>query len=157
MTMSDEPIKTRFVQKILVPVDFSEPSRAALQYAIDLADPLGASIDVIHAYDVPAMASGSLVLTTRGVNRPFADWKLQRAKHDVDEFVRTVNAGVPLTTVVVEGSPAPAVQQYAKEHAVDLIVIATRGRSQVARVLLGSVADRVVRTAPCPVLTVRAD
>ena len=145
------------IHKILVPVDFSEPSRVAFDYAVALAATTGATIELFHAYELPPMAGGRLVLSKSGVSQPVADWICERARLDMEKLADTAGADVSISAHLVEGSPAPAIRQRVEEAGIDLIVIATRGRSKIARVLLGSVADRVVRTAPCPVLTVRPE
>ena len=147
---------TRPISQILVPIDFSESSEAALHYAVALAESFGASIEVFHAYEMPPMAGGELVLRLVGVGLPMASWIQERTLRDTEKFVATLDTQVPISTLIVEGRPVSSIRQRAESLRADLVVIAARGRSKVARVLLGSLAERVVRTAPCPVLTVRS-
>ena len=145
------------LKKVLVATDFSEPSDAALAYGRELAFTFGAQLVVAH------VAENTL---TRGFGGGdgfvFVDPALQRsveagARRQLETLISDEDreqlyaAAVVLTSNV----PAHAITEYAKEAAVDLIVLGTHGRGAVAQLLMGSVAERVVRTAPCPVLTVR--
>jgi nucleotide-binding universal stress UspA family protein len=144
------------LKNILVATDFSEPSDAALAYGRELARTFGASLTVLHIVDnILTRAYG-----TDGV--VLADPELQReietsAQRQVDAVLfdedRKMLGAVGL--VITSNSPAAAIVTYARDAAVDLIVMGTHGRGAVAQLLMGSVAERVVRTAPCPVLTVR--
>jgi nucleotide-binding universal stress UspA family protein len=144
------------LKKILVATDFSEPSEAALAYGRELARTFGASLIVLNVVDnILARAYGSdgIVL---------ADPELQReieaaAQRQVDALLfdedrKTLRA---TSVIVTSNAPPAAIVTYARDAAIDLIVMGTHGRGAVAHLLMGSVAERVVRTAPCPVLTVR--
>ena len=138
-------------QRILVPVDFSEPSKAALEAAIEIGSRVpGAEITVMHVYGVPvyAYAEGTMM-------PPAVLAELSTAAQDAVRQLcdRYRNRGVALRPVSELGTPADIVARAEKDRA-DLIVIGTHGRTGLPRLLLGSVAERVVRTAPCPVLTV---
>ena len=142
--------------RILVPTDFSDTSDAALGYARWLAETFGASLHLLHAFEDP-YAAGALVPEVYGtVSEELREVALKAAENQLQQRLPEA-ARVPLrgTTAVVTGSPAPAIVKYASEHGVDLIVMGTHGRGGMAHLLLGSVAEKVVRTAPCPVLTVR--
>jgi nucleotide-binding universal stress UspA family protein len=144
------------LKKVLVATDFSEPSEAALAYGRDLARNFGASLTVLHVVDnVLARAYGSDGIV-------MADSELQReiqgaAQQQVDALLfdddRNTLRAVGVT--VTSNAPAPAIVTYAREAGTDLLVLGTHGRGAVAHLLMGSVAEQVVRTAPCPVLTVR--
>jgi nucleotide-binding universal stress UspA family protein len=144
------------LKKILVATDFSEPSDAALAYGRELARTFDASLTVLHIVDnILTRAYG-----TDGV--VLADPELQReietsAQRQVDGVLfdedRKMLGAVGL--VITSNSPSAAIVTYARDAAVDLIVIGTHGRGAIAQLLMGSVAERVVRIAPCPVLTVR--
>jgi nucleotide-binding universal stress UspA family protein len=142
------------VKKVLCAVDFSEPSREALHFAADLARQYDAELTLLHVYQVPGYTfpDGVLVVGPEILNdllseisRSLDDWKKEA-------WVRGVAA---VQTVSVQGSAAPEIVRFAKERDIDLIVVGTHGRGGLAHVLLGSVAEKVVRKAPCPVLTVR--
>jgi nucleotide-binding universal stress UspA family protein len=137
--------------KILVPVDFSAPSEHALEYAIALAKKLGASIEIVHCYDVPVLAApdGAIIAGPEVVRRI-----IDSATEALDKVVENHAAGAQLTPHLTQGPAPTAIVERAKETAADLIVIGTHGRTGLERWLLGSVAERVVRTSPVPVLTV---
>jgi nucleotide-binding universal stress UspA family protein len=140
---------TKPAKKILVATDFSSGSDEALDHAIDLAKQTGASLDVVYVLE-PIAQELPLGLTP-------SDGAAQLATIDrelVTRAARAVNAGLPCRTSMVEGSAATEIVQRARDLAADLIVIGTHGRRGLAHALLGSVAERVVQRAPCPVLTV---
>ncbi|HEY3820302.1 MAG TPA: universal stress protein [Polyangiaceae bacterium] len=136
---------------ILVPHDFSETAQSALAFALDLAGKLGAHITLLHVYDVPAYAYGEgAALTVDFLGR------IRSAAQTALEVVatRARRPDVEIDVLLRQGSAWSEIDACAKESSVDLIVLGTHGRHGLARVLLGSVAEKVVRTAPCPVLTV---
>jgi len=140
------------IRRILVPTDFSEPSDAAVKYGIALAQGFNANLFLLHVLaKAPAEHPGSvehpigLFESTRDAAREQLDKMLtdQEAKHVASEF--TTRVGTPYVEII----------RYAKDRDIDLIVMGTHGRGGVAHMLMGSVAENVVRRAPCPVLTVR--
>jgi nucleotide-binding universal stress UspA family protein len=144
------------IRRILVPIDFSETSDAALAYARTLADSLGASLHVVHVFN--DMYGEAIAADVSGV--VYESMRASAAKATKrDLFKRMPPADRKRfrgTTTMVTGIPAEAIVDCAASRAMDLIVMGTHGRRGFAHVLLGSVAEQVVRTAPCPVLTVRA-
>jgi len=141
-------------KNILVPVDFSDPSEAALDYAVALAKPLGAKVTVVHSYEIPVVGlpEGAMVLTA-----DVAERILTASQAALDATLeRRKDAGVVLVGLLKNGDPRDVVPATAKEVGADLIVMGTHGRRGIARALLGSVAESVLRTAPAPVLAVRA-
>jgi nucleotide-binding universal stress UspA family protein len=140
---------------ILVPTDFSPHARLALDTAIDLAKTFGAKIHLLHAYHLPiqlAMPDQIVVPQT------FWDDVRREAQRRLDEErARASGAGVEATTELLPDAPALAAVEVARRIKADLIVMGTRGLTGVKHVLLGSVAERTLRTAPCPVLTVKHD
>ena len=142
------------VTRILVPTDFSEIADAALAYAKTLADHLGASLHLIHVFSDPydvASYTPDLpvrVAPERGQRALREAWESLRQRLDANE---TTFGG---TCAVVNGLTAMEIVRHAGDQKMDLIVMGTHGRSGFAHLLLGSVAEYVVRIAPCPVLTV---
>jgi nucleotide-binding universal stress UspA family protein len=137
---------------LLVAHDFSETSDAALDYALGLAQKLGARLTVVHAYEIPSHGSPEvLVLAT--------DWIKQFevvAREALDKVIAGVRArGVDAAPALRRGAAWREINGAALETKADLIVIGSEGRTGLGRALLGSVAEKVVRTAPCPVLVVR--
>jgi nucleotide-binding universal stress UspA family protein len=141
-------------KRILVPVDFSEPSTRALMHAIAMAEQFGASLDVLHVVPNPYVddpAGLYLPLPATYVNDLMND-----ARKRLDDLLDSVDhQRLRARPIVKAGDPLRQVVEYARDESMDLIVLGTHGRSGVAHLFLGSVAERVVRTAPCPVLTVR--
>ncbi len=139
------------IRHILVPHDLSPGSDAALEYAVGLAASTGARITAFHAYDVPSMGAPEvLVLAT--------DWIPQIAKvarERLDQAIERFRSESNVVAEVREGVAWREIDLIARESKVDLIVMGTHGRRGLPRALLGSVAEKVVRTAPCPVLVVR--
>ena len=142
------------IDKILVPVDFSEHSQRALDAAIGLAAKFGAELHLLHCYQiypVGAVAPYDVVLpeslertiaeAARGL---LAEWASNAAGH-----------GVRVHTHLSASVPASGIADLAERLAVDLIVIGTHGYSGLKHALLGSVAERTIRIAPCAVMTVK--
>ena len=140
------------IRKILVPTDFTDTSDKALDFAIELAQKFNASITVMHAYEIPVIGfpDGSLVATAEIASR-IQD--AGRTGLDAAVSIRS-SRGVPLETVLREGNPAEEIRAVAEEMSADVIVIGTHGRRGLARALLGSVAENVIRTVTRPVLTI---
>jgi nucleotide-binding universal stress UspA family protein len=144
------------ITRILVPTDFSDTSDAALSYARTLADSLGASLHLVHVFDDPygdalvAEMNASVYESMRATEMTQARRRLLRRLPPADR------KQFQASTAIVTGAPAEAIVDYATDRGMDLIVMGTHGRSGFAHLLLGSVAEQVVRTATCPVLTVRA-
>jgi nucleotide-binding universal stress UspA family protein len=141
------------IKRILVPVDFNVPSRAALTLAGDLAEPLGASIEVLHVLDLP----DEHVIASEGFV-PLPDNYRQTVREEVGRrlvgwLATTTAPAAP--SQVADGRPAVEIVRFALEHQIDLIIMGTHGRGGVAHFLTGSVTEKVIRTARCPVLAVR--
>ena len=144
-------------RKILAPFDFSEHSRTALAAARDLAADYGASLELLHVVE-PIMEPHPYVpLHYR--SEAFALPELMaRVREDLGPIAaEIVGDAVPHTIEVRDGNPAWQIVEHAEEAGVDLIVIATHGRTGLARFFLGSVTERVVRGAKCPVLTLKVE
>jgi nucleotide-binding universal stress UspA family protein len=134
--------------RILVPTDFSDASDVALAYGRRLADQFGAALHLIHVAENPFLRATSA--DRRTIEDAPARW-LQDRLTDADR-----QRGA---TAIVKQSDEPAkeILQHAKSADIDLIIVGTHGRTGLPRMVLGSVAEAVVRGAPCPVLTVHAD
>ena len=143
------------IKNILVATDFSEPSGVAMAYGRDLARSYGARLHVLHVVDDIMMRYSP----DAGFMLPSMQEDLEKAarveldKRINDEDRRQLNA---VAVIQTGASIADAICAYAKANAIDLIVTGTHGRGAVKHFLMGSVAERVVRVAPCPVLTVHA-
>lgn len=141
------------IKRILCPIDFSETSEHALRYAVDLASRLGADVRLVHAYQLPtyALPDGALLARPDFVKELSTELQKQ-----LDELIHRYSGhGVDLQGKIVEGLAFSEVNRVAEEEKADLIVMGTHGRTGMKHLLLGSVAERVVRTSEIPVLTVR--
>ncbi len=144
------------IKNILVATDFSEPSGAALTYGRELAERFSAVLHVLH------VAPNVFISTLGAENYTAVAPELQeqveadawRAVKDLSKATDK-SAGRTIPAVVVSSSPAAAILDYATAQDIDVIVMGTHGRGALAHLVLGNVAERVVRLAPCPVLTVR--
>ena len=139
---------------ILVATDFSEPSEAALTYGRELARNFGARLVVLHvAGNIVAFGGGdgAVVIDPEVQSQVEAGARERLESLISDEDREQLRAS---TALLISNATPQAITSYAKETKVDLIVMGTHGREGVMRVVLGSVAETVVRRAPCPVLTV---
>lgn len=143
-----------YLKRILVPLDFSGSSLQALKCAVVLAKPFAASLDLLHVVPNPFIAhpgGGGAPLP-----QPLLDQLLQDARTRLDEVCGSDDRkAFTVRSVVRVGDPLVEIVEYARLEQVDLIVMGTHGRTGIPHLLLGSIAERVVRTAPCPVLIVR--
>lgn len=141
------------IKTILVPVDFSSNSSRALEYAHTMATRFEASLHLIHVCEVPSLATGSMDAYAIA----YSSWSQQLGDEAERELLKALPklAGVTTTTEVLFGNPARAIVAAATSRKSDLIVMGTHGHGPVMHALMGNVAERVVRTAPCPVLTIR--
>ena len=138
---------------IMVATDFSPTSKEALEYGRMLAERFGAPLHLVHVCEQPAMAAA----WSEGYSLMLADLQEEVRKEAEQRLASMIAPGwkIPVTTEVLTGPPARRLVDAAREHGVSLMVMGTHGYSGLAHIVLGSVAERVVRTAPCPVLTVR--
>ena len=140
-------------QRFLVPIDFSECANQALEYAINLGRGLGARLTLLHV--IQSVPLGGVDM---GVTLPYT--YLQDLEAEITSSMqacleRVTAAGLEGKIVVVHGVPFQEILNTAKKQQVDLIIMGTHGRTGLQHVLMGSVAEKVVRLAPCPVLVVR--
>ncbi len=138
---------------LLVPVDFSAHSDRALDCAIGLAKTFGSKVHLIHAYHLPIQIAAPDQVV---IPRDFWTAVRDSAARKLEKTVQKVKAaGVDAETHLAEMPPAQAISQTAEKIGADLIVMGTRGLTGLKHVLLGSVAERTIRTAPCPVMTLK--
>ncbi|MDD4138202.1 MAG: universal stress protein [Methanoregula sp.] len=140
----------RLFEKILIATDGSESNRTAVEEALQIGRACGSTVFAAYVMDIGALESATpdvVVRDTWTVIQKEADATLDR--------VRTIADGVNLETVILEGKPAAEIVRCAAENKIDLIVIGTRGKRGLERLLLGSVAEQVIRMAPCKVLVVK--
>jgi nucleotide-binding universal stress UspA family protein len=143
------------LRRILVPTDFSQWSGSALTYAVAFAEKFGAEVLLLHVVQDLAVFVPEAALPAAPLVPPVEQF-LRAAREALDRAAGgPVAGGVAVHPEVAEGVPAEEIVRLARERDVDLIVMGTHGRTGLAHVLLGSVAEKVVRRAPCPVLTVR--
>ena len=146
---------TRTIRKILLPIDFSVPSQRAAGYADALARSLGASVHLVHALEKPSIPAGLWHCDTRreGERR---ERVYNEARIRLAAVAATLQAGGRRVSAEVRiGGAADEITGAAVDHGCDLIVMATHGLSGLPHLVPGSVAEAVIRRAPCPVLTVR--
>jgi nucleotide-binding universal stress UspA family protein len=141
------------LKKVLVPTDFSENSKAAIRYGCALCEAFDAEMHLLHVMEdpmiYPPMAEGYAPAMDFAELEREVEQQLQQAVSA--EWQQKIK----IERVTRRGAPFLEVIRYAKEAPVDLIVMGTHGRGAIAHMLLGSVAEKVVRKAPCPVLTIR--
>ena len=141
------------IKRILVPLDFSANSELALDYARAMARRFGAALHLVHVCEVPEMATGPV----EGYVFRYSDWG-QRLGDEAERLLIELEERLPdvkVYTEVLFGNAARCIVTAAEVDRTDLIVMGTHGRGPLMHALMGNVAERVVRTAPCPVLTVR--
>ena len=141
-------------KKILVPIDFSEHSTAALEAAIELASVFDSKLHLLHCYQIQPGG-----VSPYGIAIPssyFAEIRDTAARQLAEWQEKHVPAAIPVDASTMSEAPSEAIVMTANEIGADLIVMGTRGLSGFKHVLLGSVAERTVRLAPCPVMTVHA-
>ena len=141
------------IKAILVPSDFSECSDGALRYALALNETFGAQLHLLHVVQDPYTQPWAAEAFPAPLGDMLNDW-LAQARNRLSQAVPEPHRPNALVTTVI-GTPSMEIVRYADEQKIDLIVIGTHGRGPIGHALLGSVAERVVRKAPCPVLTVR--
>lgn len=146
------------LKKILVPTDFSESATSAYAYAREFASHFKARICLIHVYEPIVFYSEApigmpdLVDIEKNIHAT-SDQSLDRI---IDQYFEEEKTEQRIEKVLIQGKPFLEIIRYAKEEPADMIIMATHGRSALEHILLGSVTEKVVRKAPCPVLTIRS-
>jgi len=142
------------ISKVLCPVDFSEPSEHALRYAVDLARTFDADLMILHVVEVPFLPAYSMA-GVPDLSMPIEQIE-KAARNRLDELVETWRPKYDrINGDMVIGTPFVEIITCARDMRADLIVMGTHGKSGLRHLLIGSVAEKVVRKAPCPVLTVK--
>ncbi len=146
------------IKRILVPVDFSSCSRAALEHAVTLAEQFGASIDVLHVWPPPRYVGPDAVVEVfRKPHRTLAGEARASASKEMEQFLTPFQkkATVKFRPRIEYGEPYQTILEIANGGVYDLIAMGTHGRTGLSHALIGSVAEKVVRHSLFPVLTVR--
>lgn len=144
------------IRNVLVPTDFSAASQEAVRYAYELASGLGATLHIVHVLENPFAPGAFMEMYSPPPAEYFTDLEHQaeeRLRSCLTEEERQRSRAVLTTRLGVPS--AEILDRLAEEPPIDLVVMATHGRGGVARLVMGSVADKVIRAAPCPVLTMR--
>jgi universal stress protein A len=139
------------IKTILVPTDFSVYAERSYEQAIEFAKVFGASIDLLHVYDIPDLASIYEIAFPDQVDTGIRNAALRKLEALRE---RATGSGIEVATHLAFGSPERVITQHAKDENIDLIVMGTRGLGAVKHLFLGSVAERTIRGAPCSVLVV---
>lgn len=150
------PVQKIGLKKILVPIDFSDNSKKALRYAIPFAQQFNASLVLVYIVE-PTIYPSDFGFGQVG----FPDVEKELHEKAITEMSALINDVVPKSlqtnTVVGSGIPFVEITTFAKEQEVDMIIVATHGRTGVEHILFGSTAEKIIRKAPCPVLVVRSE
>jgi len=142
------------MKKIVFATDFSEGSLTALPYAIDMAKNYGAKLYFVHViYDI-AKTTGWYVPHV-SVEEMYRDMESGASDELKKIFVEEMRGFKDIEHVVLKGTPYEEITGFASDENIDLIVLGTHGRTGINRMLFGSTAEQIVRSAPCPVLSVR--
>ena len=140
------------IKKVLVPIDFSDYSKSALKYAVNFSKLFNAEIILIYVVEPviypPDFSMGQIAMPSLNT-----EWD-ERAKDELDKLANS-EISTSVKTILKTGKPFVEIIETAKEENIDLIIIATHGHTGVEHILFGSTAEKVVRKAPCPVLTLR--
>ncbi len=145
------------IKKILVPVDYSECSGAALAVAAEVARTVGGTLDVVHVWDRPAYVPDTVMVRhPNGETRSLVEMIHDNAQVEMDRFMAQyrIPAEVGVSWRLLSGNPAATILGELRAGHHDLLVIGTHGRTGLKHLLLGSVAETLVRLSPVPVLTV---
>ncbi|MEW6196006.1 MAG: universal stress protein [Bacteroidota bacterium] len=143
-----------FIKKILVPIDFSDYSKNALKYAVQFSKNFNAKIYLIYVVEpiiYPAdFSMGQVAIPSMDIDLH------ERAETELKNLAQNfISSQIEVETIIKSGKPFVEINETAREKDVDLIIIATHGHTGVEHILFGSTAEKVVRKAPCPVLTLR--
>lgn len=142
------------IRRVLVPIDFSDYSKGALKYSVNFVQYFKAEIHLVYVVEPviypPDFSMGQIAI-------PAMDLEMdKRAKEELDKLAKKeIPAGIKIKTHVKTGKPYIEIIETSKENEIDLIIIATHGHTGFEHILFGSTAEKIVRKAPCPVLSLR--
>jgi len=145
------------IRRIMIPIDYSENSKVALTYGAEFALGFGASLDIVHVWDRPTYLTDAVMVQRPGqAHQPIGELIRENAQHDMNEFLSqvTLPSGLQTSSRLITGEPASALLGELKKGEHDLVILSTHGRTGFAHLLLGSIAEKLVRMSPVPVLTV---
>lgn len=141
------------LRNILVPIDFSDYSKNALKYAVQFAKQFSSKLLLVYVVEpmiYPAdFSMGQVAIPSNDIDLH------ARAEEELKKLANEINEGIVIDTIIKTGKPFVEIIDTASEKDIDLIIIATHGHTGVEHLLFGSTAEKVVRKAPCPVLTLR--
>jgi nucleotide-binding universal stress UspA family protein len=145
---------TMEIRRILAPTDFSELSKQGLKSALELAEAFGAKLLLLYVVESPPYPMEGIVPSHLGAT--LLDDLERQATNDLAQMLSETQASkIDVARRVVGGIPYRKIVDVAEEEKIDLIVMTTHGRTGLSHLVMGSVAEKIVRTAPCPVLTIR--
>jgi nucleotide-binding universal stress UspA family protein len=150
---ADAPSSVRTVRRVLTPIDFSDASETALRHAKEIALTQGAEIDLLHVVDKPMFPSAYGVDSAEVSTEELLD----KAEQGLGDLARDIVGHEHAMVKAVAGHPVEEILNYVEQNDVDLLVIATHGRTGLNRLLIGSVAERVIRQSPIPVFLVKPE
>jgi universal stress protein A len=145
---------TMDIRRILAPTDFSELSKQGLKSALELAQTFGAKLLLLHVVELPPYPVEGIVPSHLGATL-LDDLERQASNELAQVLPEAQGSGVDVARRVVVGIPYRKIVEVAEEEKADLIVMTTHGRTGLSHLVMGSVAEKIVRTSPCPVLTIR--
>ncbi len=141
------------IDDIMVSIDFSKNSNIILDAALYLAREFKANLTVVHVAETLTAYAG---LSIPHISLPKLEEELQEsARKKMEDIIQNINEEFTITSNILSGDAAEQIVSFAKENDFDLLVLGTHGFKGIGKILLGSVAEKVVRTAPCPVLTIK--
>jgi nucleotide-binding universal stress UspA family protein len=154
LARKDDDLSGSQIDRVLAPVDLSDESTPVLHHAVALADSYAAPIDLLHVVEEAAYPN---VYGLDSLNEPSLPTVQDRAREALETLAADIDMRTdPVNVHVLAGNAARDIVEFADDNAADLIVMATHGRTGLERFLIGSVAEKVVRRAPCPVFTLKS-
>jgi len=142
------------IERILIPVDFSDCARAAVRYGLGLADRLGATVEILHVYEPPYYVGDMMVEPPHAAAISVHGYVRTQSEKLLAEMLDGLEVDAKPRRVLIAGNPASVIAEKGAEF--DLVVMGTHGRTGLSHLLMGSVAEKVLRHCATPVLSVRA-